>query len=145
MAAKNDPLHSEGFMPAKYVGRLACEFNHSPSHTELLWFAHYLESMNPEGGWCELSPGRKKRTHDLVLGSESFDYILRATFPNFKRYGLEGRESLLPALDTLFSIAAQAALFSIRLMGKPVSQSRLEAWYGFSFSHSASVFLHPMT
>lgn len=90
-----------------YVGKLAYEFNHSSSHTEALWFAHHLESKKCDGGRCELSPERRKRIHDLLSRSESFDHFMQAKFPNLKRYGLEGGESLLPALDTLFSVAAQ--------------------------------------
>jgi len=99
-------------LQATYVGGLAYEFNHSSSHTEALWFAHYLESRKCEGGKCELPPERKKRIHDLISRSESFDHFMQAKFPNLKRYGLEGGESLLPALDTLFSVAAQGALFA---------------------------------
>ena len=96
---------------ATYVGGLAYEFNHSSSHTEALWFAHYLESRKCEGGRCELPPERKRRIHDLVSRSESFDHFMQAKFPNLKRYGLEGGESLLPALDTLFSVAARGMLY----------------------------------
>jgi probable 2-oxoglutarate dehydrogenase E1 component DHKTD1 len=98
---------------ATYVGGLAYEFNHSSSHTEALWFAHYLESRKCEGGRCELPPERKRRIHDLVSRSESFDHFMQAKFPNLKRYGLEGGESLLPALDTLFSVAARGVLFGM--------------------------------
>ena len=90
-----------------YVGGLAYEFNHSASHAETFWFAHYLESRKCGGGRCVLPPERKKRIHDLLARSESFDHFMQAKFPNLKRYGLEGGESLLPALDTLFCIAAQ--------------------------------------
>ena len=96
---------------ATYVGGLAYEFNHSFSHTEALWFAHYLESKKCEGGRCEIPPERKKRIHDLISRSESLDHFMQAKFPNLKRYGLEGGESLLPALDTLFSVAARGTLF----------------------------------
>ena len=98
---------------ATYVGGLACEFNHSSSPTEALWFAHYLESMKCGGGRYELPPERKRRIHDLISRSESFDHFMQAKFPNLKRYGLEGGESLLPALDTLFSVAARGVLFCI--------------------------------
>lgn len=49
----------------------------------------------------------KKRIHELLAQSEMFDRFLQAKFPNLKRYGLEGGESMLPALDALFSVAAQ--------------------------------------
>jgi hypothetical protein len=35
---------------------------------------------------------------------------LQVKFPNLKRYGLEGGESMLPALDTLFNVASQGIL-----------------------------------
>ena len=107
---------------ATYVGGLAYEFNHSSSHTEALWFAHYLESRRCEDGRCELSPERKKRIHDLISRSESFDHFMQAKFPNLKRYGLEGGESLLPALDTLFSVAARGTLSpTIYAPGSPLN------------------------
>ena len=111
---------------ATYVGGLAYEFNHSSSHTEALWFAHHLESRNCEGDRCELSPEKKKRIHDLIARSESFDHFMQAKFPNLKRYGLEGGESLLPALDTLFSVAAQSAfLCVVYVLGVPLKPPQL--------------------
>ena len=111
---------------ATYVGGLAYEFNHSSSHTEALWFAHHLESRNCEGLRPELSPEKKKRIHDLIARSESFDHFMQAKFPNLKRYGLEGGESLLPALDTLFSVAAQSVLLCmVYALGVPLKNSQL--------------------
>jgi len=113
---------------ATYVGGLAYEFNHSSSHTEALWFAHYLESRKCEGGRCELPSERKRRIHDLISRSESFDHFMQAKFPNLKRYGLEGGESLLPALDTLFSVAAQGTLFCM-ICVHLTSRLHLFSWY----------------
>jgi len=114
------------YLHATYVGGLAYEFNHSSSHTEALWFAHYLESRKSDGGRCELPLERKKRIHDLISRSESFDHFMQAKFPNLKRYGLEGGESLLPALDTLFSVAAQGLLFCVtHVPGTPLTPFQL--------------------
>lgn len=108
-----------------YVGGLAYEFNHSSSHAEALWFAHYLESRKCEGGRCELTPERKKRIHNLIASSESFDHFLQAKFPNLKRYGLEGGESLLPALDTLFSAAARgSSYYMMHVLDTPLKPSQ---------------------
>lgn len=92
-----------------YVGRIGYEFMHSTSRTERLWFSHLLESqtlLNPEDSLTELTEERKRRIHELLARSEVFDNFLQAKFPNLKRYGLEGGESMLPALDSLFSTAA---------------------------------------
>ena len=92
---------------------------HSPSKTERLWFSHLLESQslpNPEDTpLISLDEEKKRRIHGLLARSEVFDNFLQLKFPNLKRYGLEGGESMLPALDSLFSAAAQAGVQHIML------------------------------
>jgi 2-oxoglutarate dehydrogenase complex dehydrogenase (E1) component-like enzyme len=85
---------------------------HSPSKTERLWFSHILEARSSSGvGGCHTPalPGvvQKKRIHRLLAQSETLDQFLQLKFPNLKRYGLEGGESMIPSLDTLFSVAAR--------------------------------------
>ena len=88
---------------------------HSPSKTERLWFSHILEARSSSGSRTLALPGvvQKKRIHALLAQSETFDQFLQLKFPNLKRYGLEGGESMIPALDTLFSVAARGSYFSI--------------------------------
>ena len=95
-----------GFLNAVYVGRIAYEYMDLPSKTERLWFAHLLESeaaniVRPT------VPEHQRRMHELLARSEVLDTFLQAKFPNLKRYGLEGGESMLPALDALFDAAAK--------------------------------------
>ncbi|KAG8217006.1 thiamine diphosphate-binding protein [Butyriboletus roseoflavus] len=96
-----------GFLNAVYVGRIAYEYMDLPSKTERLWFAHLLESEAANVAHST-TPERQRRTHELLARSEVLDTFLQAKFPNLKRYGLEGGESMLPALDALFAAAAQA-------------------------------------
>ncbi|KAF8997053.1 dehydrogenase E1 and transketolase domain-containing protein 1 [Cyathus striatus] len=102
-----------------YVGRIGYEYMHSPSKTERLWFSHLLESQAlPRAEDTPLTiidEQRKRRIHGLLARSEVFDLFLQAKFPNLKRYGLEGGESMLPALDALFASAAQAGVQNIIL------------------------------
>lgn len=88
-----------------YVGRIAYEYMHSPSKTERLWFSHLLESQSPSN--VKMSKDQKTRIYSLLAQSETFDQFLQLKFPNLKRYGLEGGESMLPALDVLFAAAAR--------------------------------------
>jgi len=94
-----------------YVGRIAYEYMHSPSKTERLWFSHLLESeshSSPEPTiLSDIEKEKKRRIHGLLTRSEIFDNFLQLKFPNLKRYGLEGAESMLPALDSLFSVASR--------------------------------------
>lgn len=94
-----------------YVGRIAYEYMHSSSKTERLWFSHILEARTPP----LLDIRQKKRIHELLVHSETFDQFLQLKFPNLKRYGLEGGESMIPALDALFSVAARAGVEHIVL------------------------------
>ncbi|KAF5343444.1 hypothetical protein D9758_011832 [Tetrapyrgos nigripes] len=95
-----------------YVGRIGFEYMHSPSKTERLWFSHLLESNSIPASAFQ-SHKLRKRIHGLLARSEVFDNFLQLKFPNLKRYGLEGGESMLPALDSLFSAAARASLSHI--------------------------------
>ncbi|TFK21609.1 dehydrogenase E1 and transketolase domain-containing protein 1 [Coprinopsis marcescibilis] len=95
-----------------YVGRIGYEYMHSTSKTERLWFSHLLESQSLPGredsthALAPMTDETRKRIHELLARSEVFDNFLQAKFPNLKRYGLEGGESMLPALDALFGSAA---------------------------------------
>jgi probable 2-oxoglutarate dehydrogenase E1 component DHKTD1 len=94
---------------AVYVGRIAYEYMHSPSKTERMWFSHLLESQS-EATLLKRDVDSRKRIHKLLTHSETFDQFLQNKFPNLKRYGLEGGESMLSALDALFSAASEAGV-----------------------------------
>ena len=94
-----------------YVGRIAYEYMHSPSKTERLWFSHLLEAEVEREDEAARGGGgeQKRRIHKLLAESEVFDQFLQLKFPSLKRYGLEGGESMLPALDALFASSAQGS------------------------------------
>ncbi|KAH7929958.1 2-oxoglutarate dehydrogenase, E1 component [Leucogyrophana mollusca] len=102
------------YLNAVYVGRIAYEYMDLPSKTERLWFSHLLEAPPLRDAQPDFE-GKQKRIHSLLARSETFDNFLQAKFPNLKRYGLEGGESMLPALDALFSVSSQAGIQHIIL------------------------------
>ncbi|KAI6158451.1 dehydrogenase E1 and transketolase domain-containing protein 1 [Pisolithus thermaeus] len=102
------------FLNTVYVGRIAYEYMDLPSKTERLWFAHLLESQ-PSTSMLHCNAQRKRRIHQSIACSEVFDTFLQAKFPNLKRYGLEGGESMLPALDALVGEAARAGVTHVVL------------------------------
>ncbi|KAJ7175983.1 thiamine diphosphate-binding protein [Mycena filopes] len=101
-----------------YTSSIAYEYMHSPSKTERLWFSHTLESKQIASIANGLSVPLKERIHGLLARSEVLDNFLHLKFPNLKRYGLEGGESMLPALDSLFSAAAKAGVSTV-VLGMP--------------------------
>lgn len=112
---------------AVYVGAIAYEYMHSPDKSERLWFSHLLESEGePErdGRYGEES---KRRMWELLAKSEVLDTFLQDKFPNLKRYGLEGAESMIPALDSLFQVAA-ASKFVHLIWGYVSSDALFTSW-----------------
>ncbi|GLB42448.1 putative 2-oxoglutarate dehydrogenase C-terminal [Lyophyllum shimeji] len=105
-----------------YAGRIAYEYMHSPSKSERLWFSHLLESeslpSSQEPPITVIDAEMKQRIHGLLARSEVFDNFLQLKFPNLKRYGLEGGESMIPALDSLFSSASHGGIQHI-VLGMP--------------------------
>lgn len=89
-----------------YCGRVAYEFMHIPNASERRWFSRLLESWNRKVA----TEDEKKRIWQLLSTSEVFDNFMARKFPNVKRYGLEGAESMLVALDTLFATASKAGI-----------------------------------
>ncbi|PVF93043.1 putative oxoglutarate dehydrogenase precursor [Serendipita vermifera] len=101
-----------------YVGSIAYEYMHSPSKSERLWFAHLLESEDRQARANRIKKEDKIRILNGLIKSEVMDTFLQDKFPNLKRYGLEGAESMIPALDTLFASAASAGIGHV-LIGMP--------------------------
>ncbi|KAI0039089.1 dehydrogenase E1 and transketolase domain-containing protein 1 [Auriscalpium vulgare] len=97
-----------------YVGRIAYEYMHAPERTERVWFSKMLEARQGEVD-KEERKRRAMRIYELLVKSETLDQFLQAKFPNLKRYGLEGGESMITALDALFAVSAQAGVQHISL------------------------------
>lgn len=81
-----------------YSGGLGAQFMHVDSSKELFWLARQLETSV----YTSLSEEEVKRAHQLLVDAESLDHFLAKKFPTLKRYGLEGNESMLPAMDIAF-------------------------------------------
>jgi probable 2-oxoglutarate dehydrogenase E1 component DHKTD1 len=71
--------------------------------SERRWFAHQVESYQKP----PITPEDKKRIFELLSKSEVFDHFMGKKFAQVKRYGLEGAESMMVALDSLFQTASK--------------------------------------
>ncbi|ORZ31198.1 Transketolase, pyrimidine binding domain-domain-containing protein [Catenaria anguillulae PL171] len=89
-----------------YSNHIAYEFQHIPDSSERRWFSHMLESYDKR----PFSAEEKKRMLALLTKSEVFDLFMTKKFPSVKRYGLEGGESMMVVMDTLFSTANAAGI-----------------------------------
>jgi len=114
-------------MRAVYVGAIAYEYMYSPEKSERLWFSHLLESEGDKERAGRYGEESKRRIWELLAKSEVLDTFLQDKFPNLKRYGLEGAESMIPALDSLFRVAAAGAFINL-IRGHVGSDARLTSW-----------------
>ena len=77
---------------------------------ERRWFGQHIEETTP----TKVDKATKLRLFELLVRSETFDNFMAKRFPQVKRYGLEGAESMMVALDTIFS-ASSVGNFSLPL------------------------------
>ncbi|KAJ1871292.1 hypothetical protein LPJ55_003987 [Coemansia sp. RSA 990] len=90
-----------------YCGHVAFEFEHIPDTAEKRWFADYVELTSKDNG---LDTNKQRRALELLARSETFDNFMQKKFGQVKRYGLEGAESAIVALDELFSLCSQSGI-----------------------------------
>ncbi|KAK0565686.1 hypothetical protein OC861_003633 [Tilletia horrida] len=95
-----------------YVSSIGFEFMHMHSKGARNWFMDLLESG---AATRPVDSKTKLRIWELMARSECLDQFLQAKLPNVKRYGLEGAEAMIPCLDALFGLAAEAKIPNVVL------------------------------
>ncbi|KAJ2786986.1 hypothetical protein GGI15_001092 [Coemansia interrupta] len=106
-----------------YCGHVAFEFEHIPDTAEKRWFADYVEATSKDNS---LGRSKKRRFYELLARSEAsitnstctFDNFMQKKFGQVKRYGLEGAESAIVALDELFSLCNHSGITDA-ILGMP--------------------------
>ena len=93
-------------LKSTYTGRIGFEFAHLPDEAERRWFERTVEMMERP----EYSPEERIKFHTLLLKSEVFDHFMAKRFPQVKRYGLEGSESMMIVLNELFKLASKEGI-----------------------------------
>ncbi|WWC87694.1 oxoglutarate dehydrogenase (succinyl-transferring), E1 component [Kwoniella dendrophila CBS 6074] len=97
-----------------YVDKIGFEYMHCPEKNERLWFSHHVET-DASSFPRPFEKERQEHIWKLLMRSEELDKFLGKKFPNLKRYGCEGAESMLPALSSLFEVSAKSGISSIVL------------------------------
>ena len=90
-----------------YCGTLSVEYMHIQDRAQKDWIRERMEGA-PRSTWIDL-PG-KRRILDRLNAAEAFEKFLHIKYVGHKRFSLEGLEVLIPALDTLFTRAAEAGV-----------------------------------
>lgn len=84
-----------------YSGPVGVEFMHIQNPDQKSWVQYQFE-----GPKKSLTTPEKLEIYEHILQAEAFERFLHVKFPGAKRFGLEGGESLMPALEALLKKTA---------------------------------------
>lgn len=88
----------------KYCSTIGAEFMHISDPEQRNWFKERFENFNRS---VEFKPERQKEIFAKLVEAEGFEQFLDAKYKGAKRFGLDGGESLIPALSELLKIASE--------------------------------------
>ncbi|KAH0558798.1 2-oxoglutarate dehydrogenase E1 component [Trichoglossum hirsutum] len=80
-----------------YCGSYGVEYIHIPDREQCDWIRNRVEIPQP----YKYTTDEKRRILDRLIWSSSFESFLSTKYPNDKRFGLEGCESLVPGMKAL--------------------------------------------
>src|SRR5271163_2583730 len=82
---------------AAYCGRIGVEYMHIQVPAERAWMQEKYEKQNRPA----LSASIKKEILQILTTAETFERFLDRRYTGTKRFGIEGAESLMPALEAI--------------------------------------------
>ncbi|KAI8986854.1 2-oxoglutarate dehydrogenase E1 component [Trametes punicea] len=80
-----------------YCGAIGIQYVHIPDKEQCDWIRERVEIPKP---W-NYSVEEKRMVLDRLIWSDSFEKFIASKYPNEKRFGLEGCESLIPGMKAL--------------------------------------------
>ncbi|KAH0839182.1 2-oxoglutarate dehydrogenase, mitochondrial [Fonsecaea pedrosoi] len=86
-----------------YCGTVAVEFAHIPNAQQRDWIRQRTETRHT----IRYSDGEMKLILDRLLRATLFETFLATKYPNRKRYGLDGSETLVPGIQALVDTSVE--------------------------------------
>ena len=81
-----------------YCGTVGVQYMHISDPTEKAWIQERIEGKDKE---ITFTPDGKKAILKKLIEAEGFERFLHKRFPGTKRFGLDGAESIVPALEQI--------------------------------------------
>ncbi|QBK29167.1 2-oxoglutarate dehydrogenase E1 component [Roseitalea porphyridii] len=95
-----------------YCGTMAVEFMHISNPEEKAWLQERIEG--PDKG-VAFTPNGKKAILQKLIEAEGFEQFIDVKYKGTKRFGLDGGEALIPALEQIIKRGGQLGLNDIVL------------------------------
>jgi 2-oxoglutarate dehydrogenase E1 component len=93
-----------------YCGKIGVEYRNIQNPEQKLWLQERMESCRNK---TQLSREAKRRILLRLNAAEAFEKFLHTRYVGYKRFSLEGAETLIPMLDTLLEEAAEQGVVEI--------------------------------
>ena len=103
------------FFRKTYCSTIGVEYMHISDPIEKIWFR---ERMEKEENQIKFTSSGKKAILNKLIQAEGFEKFLAVKFVGTKRFGIDGGESLIPALEQLVKRGGQLGVKEIKI-GQP--------------------------
>jgi 2-oxoglutarate dehydrogenase E1 component len=102
-------------LKATYCGNIGVEFMHISDPDQKLWIQTRIEAGRNH---TDFTVNGKRAIHARLIAAEAFEQFLQVKYTGTKRFGLEGGESLIPAIEQVMKRGGQLGLKEI-VLGMP--------------------------
>ena len=99
------------FLRNKYCGSLGYEYMHIANPTERKWFRDRVEKADD----FRFTQNGKEAILNKLIQAERFEKFLHTKYVGTKRFGLDGGESLIPALEQIIKIGGQSQIKEVKI------------------------------
>ena len=100
------------FLKKIYCSSLGVEYMHISDPLEKKWFR---ERMEKEENQLQFTDNGKKAILNKLIQAEGFEKFLAVKFVGTKRFGLDGAESLIPALEQIIKRGGQLGIKEVKI------------------------------
>jgi len=95
-----------------YCSTIGVEYMHISDPEEKIWFRHRLENEENKIGF---TTNGKKAIFNKLVQAEGFEKFLAKKYVGTKRFGLDGAESLIPALEQIIKRGGQLGVKEVKI------------------------------
>jgi 2-oxoglutarate dehydrogenase E1 component len=118
-----------------YCGRIGIEYMHIQVLAERQWIQQKFEHLHDRP---QLTNAAKKEVLRVLTAGETFERFLDRRYTGTKRFGIEGAESLMPALESILRCGAELGIREF-VIGMP-HRGRLNVLANFMGKPFAAIF-----